>query len=110
MSRYELEPLNPDHYVAIGWDSPLSNYYLLVLDKSRAAEDPEHPVVGLGADGYGTQPYVDPVLDTARKYGHVYPGLRNQLLADREKEPARPGPGRHFIDEMQKLKDIDREP
>jgi hypothetical protein len=109
MSRYVLEPLNPDHDVAIGWDSPLSNYYLQVLDK-KASQEPKQPVVWLGADGHGTQPYVDPVLDVARQYAHVQPGLRGQLLADREKDPARRGPGRHFIDEIQKFKDMDREP
>lgn len=86
MSRYPLEPHNPRHEVHVGWDRPLSNFFLVVLDPHVDEDTGDPIVVWLGADGYATEPHVDHVLQEASKWAVVPRGLRALLLFDEQCE------------------------
>lgn len=86
MSRYELEPYDARYEVSVGWDRPLSNFFLQVYD-TEADEEKEDPmIVWLGADGYATEMDVDRVLGEAAKRAIVPPDLRACLLLDQKRE------------------------
>jgi hypothetical protein len=96
MSQHFLKPLNPQHEVLIGWDRPLSSFFLQVRDLDRDEDedrDLEYEVdpilVWLGADGFRTQPEVDPVLEEARKWAVIPEFLRERLLRDEREEGSR---------------------
>lgn len=47
MSRYELAPRNPRYQVFVGWDGPLSTYFLQVYDTQGNPDS--QPFTWLGA-------------------------------------------------------------
>jgi hypothetical protein len=92
MSRYELEPLNARYEVSVGWDRPLSNFFLQVYD-TEADEEKEDPmIVWLGADGYATEMDIDRILEVLPKWAHIPSELRTRLLLDQRQEGVRPLP------------------
>lgn len=89
MSRYELEPYNACYQVSVGWDRPLSNFFLQVYDVDANEEEEDPMVVWLGADGYATEMDVDRILKEASKWAVVPPDLRIYLLLDLKREGTR---------------------
>ncbi len=90
MSRYALAPYSPRYEVSIGWDPPLANFFLQVRDRKVDEQMADPLIVWLGADGYATEPAVDPVLDEAARWAAVPQDLRTLLLVDQQREGARP--------------------
>ena len=89
MSQHILEPLTPRYEVRIGWDRPLSNFYLIVHD-NEVDEDLADPViVWLGADRRASELDVDRVLVEARKWALVPEDLRENLLYEQRVEGSR---------------------
>jgi hypothetical protein len=83
MSRYELDARKPRYQVFVGWDRPLSTYFLQVYD-SQAKNPDSQPFTWLGADGKyldftdltrAVEPFAELPLDIATK-----------LCSDREGE------------------------
>jgi len=90
MSRYELEARNPRYEVSVGWDRPLSNFFLQVYDTEADEEEGDPMIVWLGADGYAMETDVDRILQHLSPWAIVSDVLRAQLLLDQEREKARP--------------------
>jgi hypothetical protein len=90
MSRYELEPYDTRYEVSVGWDRPLSNFFLQVCDTEADEEKVDPMIVWLGADGYATEMDVDRVLDEASKWAVVPTDIRVQLFLDQQQEGMRP--------------------
>ena len=94
MSQHQLIPRDPRHDVTIGWDPGLANFFLQVLDRKvkERNEDEDPFIVWLGADGYDTEPDVNPVLEEAERWAFIPRGLRISLLTDHKREGTRPRP------------------
>lgn len=86
MSRHSLEPLSCRYSVAIGWDAPLASFFLNVEDHTVDDEKKDPILVWLGADGIGSEPEPDGVLEEASRWARVPIDLRPTLLRDREVE------------------------
>jgi hypothetical protein len=87
MSRYNLQPIDANHQIVVGWDPPLGNFFLQVIDPSRGEED--ELLVWLGADGIGTETSVDRILDEAGNWAIMPQDLRQVLLAEQAADPER---------------------
>jgi hypothetical protein len=90
MSRHALAPYSPRYEVSIRWDPPLANFFLQVRDSEIDEQAADPVIVWLGADGYATEPAVDPVLEEAARWAGVPQDLRALLLVDQQCEGARP--------------------
>lgn len=90
MSRYELEPYNARYEVSVGWDRPLSNFFLQVYDLDADEEKEDPMILWLGAEGYATEIDVDRVLGEAAKWAVISSELRVHLLLDQKREGTRP--------------------
>jgi hypothetical protein len=90
MSRYTLAPLSPSYEISIGWDPPLANFFLQVRDLTIDEDTADPVIVWLGADDYGTEPAVDPVLLEASRWAVVPQDLRTLLQRDQQCEGLRP--------------------
>jgi hypothetical protein len=89
MSQHILDALNPRHEVMIGWDRPLSNFFLIVLDLTVAEDEEDREIVWLGADRPATELDVDRVLKEACEWAVIPIDLRKKLLADQQHEGRR---------------------
>ena len=89
MSRYALAPHSARYEVSIGWDPPLANFFLQVRDCKIDEQAADPVIVWLGADGYATEPAVDPVLEEASRWAAVPQDMRAFLLIDQQCEGAR---------------------
>ncbi len=85
--RYELVPLDDapaGREVTIGWDGPLSSYYLQVLDEPSADSDEEIiETVWEGAVPH-EHPEPDRLLALAAEYARVPASLAESLRADKQ--------------------------
>jgi hypothetical protein len=90
ISRYELEPYDARYEVSVGWDRPLSNFFLQVYDFEADEEKEDPMIVWLGADGYGMEMDIDRVLGELSRWAVIPAILRTQLLVDQAQEGARP--------------------
>jgi hypothetical protein len=91
MIRYELEPYDARYEASVGWDRPLSNFFLQVYDTEADEEEEDPLIVWLGADGYATEMDVDRILEEVSRWAGVSADLRVHLLLDQEREGTRPG-------------------
>lgn len=89
MSQHTLEPLQSHHEVMIGWDPPLSNFFLLVHDRDVTEDEGDPVIVWLGADRPATELDVDRVLKEAANWAVIPEGLRERLLRDKRVEGRR---------------------
>jgi hypothetical protein len=71
----------------VGWDPPLGNFFLQVIDPSRDEEN--ELLVWLGADGIGTETNVDRILGEASKWAIIPADFHQVLLAEQAADPAR---------------------
>ena len=89
MSQHTLEPLQSHHEVTIGWDPPLSNFFLQVHDRDVAEDEGDPVIVWLGADRPATELDVDRVLKEAANWAVIPEDLRERLLRDKRVEGRR---------------------
>ncbi len=89
MSQHILEPLSPRYEVRIGWDRPLSNFFLIVRDDQIDEDDADPVIVWLGADRPASEMDVDRVLVEATKWALVPADLRERLLDEQRIEGRR---------------------
>jgi hypothetical protein len=90
MSRYTLEPHSQRYEVSIGWDRPLANFFLQVVDRDVDEDKADPILVWLGADGYATETDVDHVLEEASTWAMIPQEFRTRLLSDQRCEGVRP--------------------
>jgi len=90
MSRYNLTPLSDRYEVAIGWDRPLGNFFLQVIDQEVDDEEEDDVVVWIGADRRESELDVDRVLKEAAQWAVVPEWVGPWLLADQAFEGTRP--------------------
>ncbi|MFD9686807.1 hypothetical protein ACFWXO_13730 [Kitasatospora sp. NPDC059088] len=84
---YDLTPLEgspADREVRIGWDGPLSSYFLQVLDypSDPDAEEEVVELVWMGAAPF-EHPEPDDLLEVARQFAEVPDDLASRLAADK---------------------------
>lgn len=82
MSRHTLR--DDDKFeVVVGWDRPLSTYFLQVYDKRRASGDDEGLIVwkGLPPESIRSLPKF---RDLVVEWADLDPGMERQLEAERE--------------------------
>jgi hypothetical protein len=89
MSQHILEPLTPRYEVRIGWDRPLSNFFLIVHDNEIDEDNADPVIVWLGADRPASELDVDGVLVEAAKWALVPADLRARLLDEQRIEGRR---------------------
>jgi hypothetical protein len=90
MSRYSLKPLphRADLFeVAVGWDAGLSTYFVIVFGVPEIACDPE--VLLWRGQTFGEIYAVAELLDIAREFAEVDPGLPYRLDVDQSPVPTR---------------------
>ena len=87
MSRHNLQAINANHEIVVGWDPPLGNFFLQVIAPSRG--EGNELLVWLGADGIGTETNVDRILGEAGNWATVPENLRQMSLAKQAANPER---------------------
>ena len=82
MSRHELDPINPTHEVALGWDPPMRTYFAQVLDSTASEESDAYEVLWIGTR---FQEVLNPatVIAAVAPFATVPPDLLDQLARDR---------------------------
>lgn len=88
MSSHTLPPLGgapAGRTVRVGWDAPLASYFASVWDEPGDDDTETNHLVFAGAAPYDIG---DPatVLELVTPYAVIPEGLREQLLADRDRE------------------------
>jgi hypothetical protein len=105
MSRHNLQTIDANHQIVVGWDPPLGNFFLQVIDPLRDEEN--EILVWLGADGIGTEANVNRILREASKWAMVPENLRKVLLAEQAANPENtPEFVREFIQKNKRIREI----
>lgn len=90
MTRYELRGREPYVALAVGWDPPLSTYFVQVWDER--VDDEEEALLLWGGCYTREIPSVDKLADVMNPYATLTPEVRAQLERDRTAAPGRSAP------------------
>ena len=93
MSRYNLQPLNDNHDVTVGWDRPLQTFFVIVLETDF--QDYEKEVFSAGM--LDTITSVEQLQESVAPYAELDDATVTQLEADQN------APQEASLDELEAL-------
>ena len=89
MSRHTLTALKPTHDVVVGWDRPMSTFFLQVIDMEASGED-DRVIFWLGGS-FDEVKSAATLVDAVRSYAVIPASLQATLAAEQAASRLDPG-------------------
>ena len=80
MSRYQILAIHPNHEAFVGWDSPMTTFFVQVFD--RSIEDPDDQLLLWFGDEDRAIPTLQQLQEMIADYATIPTNILTQLEAD----------------------------